>query len=103
MRTRPRMPQEGADPVRSLGRKNVLELARLLLDLGLILHVQRLREQPFGEAMAPDHVRGTLPPFFGELYDEGAVSDRSPVRPDFLVAAAQDVFMVVRLRPVLLR
>jgi hypothetical protein len=41
------MPQKSTNLIRRLGRKNVLELASLLLDLRLAIHRQTIREQPF--------------------------------------------------------
>src|SRR5438477_13034562 len=89
------MAKEGADLVCRLGEEDVLELAGLLLDLALVFDVQCLGEETLGEAMPADHVGGSLFPFIGELHDHGTVADGSSVRPNLLVAAAEDVFMVM--------
>lgn len=48
VRTRPWMPKERADLVRSLWRKDVLELASLLLNFGLAIHGQTVGKEPLG-------------------------------------------------------
>src|SRR5581483_12013981 len=63
------MSQERADARRRLGRQDVLELARLLLDLGLALDVQRLGKQALGEPVTADHVGCPLTPARGELHE----------------------------------
>src|SRR5512136_1109354 len=68
-----RMPQEGADAVGGVRREDVLELAGLLLDLGLVLHVQGLGEEALRQAVAADDVGGALPAARGELDDQVAV------------------------------
>ena len=73
MRAGFRMSEERADFFRGLGREDVLELARLLLDLHLVLHVQGLHEQALGQAVAADDVRGPPPPALGEADDQVAI------------------------------
>src|SRR4051812_39369257 len=62
-----RMPQKRADAVGSFRRKNVLELASLLLDLGLIFYVQSFDEQPFGQSVTADHVLCALAAALGKF------------------------------------
>ena len=71
-----RMAEEGADLVGGFGRKDVLELAGLLLDFGLAVHGQAVGEQALGQAMAADDVGGALAAAGGEFDDQAAVADR---------------------------
>ena len=59
------MPQERADLVGSFGRENMLELARLLLNLRFAFERQAVGEQPLREAMAANDVGGALFPTVG--------------------------------------
>src|SRR5882724_6225325 len=60
VRTGRRMTQERTDFIRSFLRKNVFELAGLLGDLGLVLHVQAVGKEPLGQPMPPNDVSGAL-------------------------------------------
>src|SRR2546421_7042766 len=56
VRTGARMSQEGADLLRRLGGENVLELARLLLDLSFVGDAEGLYEKPLRQPVPADHV-----------------------------------------------
>ncbi len=61
------MSKEGADAIRSFGRKNVFELARLLGDFLFIFHLKSLCEQPFGQPVTANDVLGTAAAFLREV------------------------------------
>src|SRR5438046_1398367 len=69
MRARLRMSKKGADLVRSLRRKDVLEFAGLLFNLALALQCETVRKQPLGKAVAPNDIGGPLPTALGQLHD----------------------------------
>src|SRR5579864_2230940 len=54
VRAGPRVTEEGADFICCLGRKNMLELAGLLLDLRLAVHRKTVGEESVLQTMAPD-------------------------------------------------
>ena len=54
------MPQKSADLVGSFGRKNVLELASLLLDFRFAVHGQAIGKQPLCQAVPADNAAGAL-------------------------------------------
>ena len=54
------MPEEGADFVGRFRRKNVLELAGLLLDLRFAVHRQAVGEEPLGQPMPSNNAAGPL-------------------------------------------
>jgi hypothetical protein len=54
------MAQEGADFVGCLGGQDVLELAGLLLDLGLAVHGETVGEKALGEAVTTNDAAGAL-------------------------------------------
>src|SRR5437588_8207811 len=61
------MPQECANLIRSLGRKNVLELASLLFNLSFTVHCQTVGEQPLRKPVPANDVCRALPPFCREI------------------------------------
>src|SRR5262245_60346122 len=74
VRARGRVAEEGADRVGDRGREDVLEIARLLFDLGLV-HLEGLGEEGLGEAVPPDQVLGALVAGRGELRLAALVED----------------------------
>ena len=66
------MPQERADLVGGFRRKNMLELAGLLLNLGLAVQRQAISKKPLGETMAANHVRCALPASWREFHDQAS-------------------------------
>src|ERR1700687_569123 len=62
VRARARMPQECADLIGRFGRKNVLKLAGLLLDLRLAVHRQAVSKQPLGQPMPSDDAACSIAP-----------------------------------------
>src|SRR5437870_13479681 len=72
----PRMTQKRADLIRGFGRKDVFELARLLLDLGLAILSQAVGKQPLRLPVSANDVGGALARTWCELYDYAAVADR---------------------------
>ena len=69
------MAEEGADFIRRFGRKNVLKLACLLLDLAFAVHGETVGEQAFRQAMASNNAGGTLPSAGREFDNDAAISD----------------------------
>src|SRR5882724_12370160 len=61
VRTGRRMTQERTDFIRGFLRKNVFELAGLLGNLGLVLHVQAVGKESFGQPVPADNVSSPLP------------------------------------------
>lgn len=76
MRTGSRMPEERADLVGRFRRKNVLELACLLLDLAFAIHGETVGEQAFRQTMAPNNAGGTLAAERSEFDNHAAIADR---------------------------
>jgi len=76
VRTGSRMPEERADLVGRFRRKNVLELACLLLDLAFAVHGETVGEQAFRQAMAPNNARGPLASARREFDNDAAIADR---------------------------
>ena len=74
MGARKRMIEKGADLVRRFRRENVLELASLLLDLGLAVHGKRVREQPLRQPMAPNNIRSALMSARSKLHNQRSVA-----------------------------
>src|SRR5277367_5846208 len=68
------MSEEGADFVGSFGRKDVLELASLLLDFAFTVHGEAVGEQTFGQAMAANDADGAFATAGGEFDDKAAVT-----------------------------
>jgi len=68
------MAEEGADLVGCLGGEDVLELAGLLLDLGLAVHGETVGEETLGEAVTADDAAGALASAWRQFDDQGAVS-----------------------------
>src|SRR5271166_2257201 len=98
MRTRFRMPEEGADFVRRFCRQDVLELARLLLDFGLAIHRERVREEPLREPMPANDVRGALTSADGELNNQRAFANRDARRLERVVAGIHEWPVIMQLR-----
>lgn len=70
------MAEKRADLVGSFGRKDVLELARLLFDFGFTIHGETVGEQSLRQAMPPDDAARAIVPAWGEFDDQGAIADR---------------------------
>src|SRR5580704_15492077 len=60
VRASSRMPKKRADFIRRLGRKNVLELAGLLLDFRLAVHGQAIGKETLRQPMPPDDAARAL-------------------------------------------
>src|ERR1700690_1043884 len=73
VRASARVAQECAYLVGGFGRKNVLELARLLLDFGLAVHGEAVGKEAFSQAVAADNIGGALTARLGEFGDYVAV------------------------------
>jgi len=69
------MAQKGADLVRSFGRKDVLELAGLLLDFSFAVHGETVSEETLGQAMPADDTAGALASARGEFDNHRAITD----------------------------
>ena len=68
--------QECANLICSFRRKDVLELARLLLDLRLAIHRQAVGEQALGQSMPANYVSRSLTSLGSEFDNHAAVADR---------------------------
>ena len=66
------MPKERADFVSSFRRKNMLELAGLLLDLGLTVQRQAIGKKSLGQPMSANHIRRALSASWREFDDHAA-------------------------------
>src|ERR1700733_13546256 len=75
MRTRLRMPQEGANLICRLSRQDVLKLTCLLLDFGFTVHGKRVREEPLREPMSANDIRGSLASTSGEFNNQRALAN----------------------------
>src|SRR5437879_8248540 len=86
MRTRPWMTQKRADLVRGFGREDVLEFARLLLDLRLAIQSQAVGKQPLRKPVPANDVGGTLAPTRRKLDNHAAVTNRHRSRVQSVMA-----------------
>jgi hypothetical protein len=68
------MAEEGADFVGCLGGEDVLELAGLLLDLGLAVHGETVGEKALSEAVTANDAAGALASAWSQFDDECSVS-----------------------------
>src|SRR5437867_3870096 len=90
------MAEEGADLVGCLGGEDVLELAGLLLDLGLAVHGEAVGEEALGEAVTADDAAGALASAWSQFDDQRAVSGRHCYRLQRLVAGIHKRLVIVR-------
>ena len=74
MRAGARVPEEGADLVSRFGRKDVLELAGLLLDLGFAVHGQAVGKQSLSQAVTADDAAGAFAAARSEFHDQSAIA-----------------------------
>ncbi len=75
----PRMTQKRADLIRGFGRKDVFELARLLLDLRLAIQSQAVGKQPLRKPVPADDVGRALAPARCKLDNHAAIMLPSPI------------------------
>src|SRR5512140_4015686 len=75
-----RMAQECANLVGGFGREDVLELARLLLDLGFAVEREAVGEQTFREPVTPDDIPRPLASAIREADYETAVANGNTSR-----------------------
>src|SRR5580692_2108463 len=68
--------QECADFIGGFGRKNVLELAGLLLDFGFAVHGEAVGEQALSQTVTANDVGGALTAAGREFNDHAAVAGR---------------------------
>src|ERR1700686_2326176 len=92
--------EERADLIGSFGRKNVLKLAGLLLDLRLAVHRQAVRKQPLGQPMPPDDAARSIAPAWREFDNQRPVAQRGSDRFQRLVARIHERLVIMRLRRV---
>lgn len=69
MRARPRVPKKCADLIGRLWRKNMLEFASLLFDLGFAIHCQAIGEQALRQAVSTNDAPRSCPPPRREFRD----------------------------------
>ena len=96
MRTSKRVVEEGADLVGGFGRKDVLELAGLLLDFAFAVHGERISKQALGQAMAADDVGRALVSTGSEFDDGGTVADGNAGRLQRVVARIHEGLVMMR-------
>src|SRR2546428_7995131 len=94
----PRMTQKRADLVRGCGREDVLELARLLLDLRLAIQSQAVGKQPLRKPVPADNVGRALAPARRKLDNHAAVTDRNRSRFQSVMAWIYERLVIVRLQ-----
>src|SRR6266849_1212427 len=98
MRARSRMPQKSANLLCRFRRKNVLELASLLLDLRLALERQTVGKQPLGQAMPPNNVSSSLASPRSQFHNHASVAHGKPRRLQRVVARIHERLVIVRFR-----
>ena len=92
------MTQERADLVRGFGREDVLEFARLLLDLRLAIQSQAVGKQPLRKPVPANDVGGTLAPTRRKLDNHAAVTGRNRSRFQSVMAWIHKRLVIVCLR-----
>src|SRR5215472_2643024 len=95
--TGPWMTEERANAGCGFGRQDVFELAGLLGDFPLVVHVKRLSEKTLRQAMAADDVFGALAPLLCEDDHALAVSGKIRGRTESHVAPVEHLLVHVRL------
>src|SRR2546426_5229903 len=94
----PRMTQKRADLIRGFGRKDVLELARLLLDLRIAIQGRAVGKQRLRKPVPADDVGGALAPARRKLDNHAAVTDRNRSRFQSVMAWIYERLVIVRLQ-----
>ena len=92
------MTQERADLVRGFGREDVLEFARLLLDLRLAIQSQAVGKQPLRKPVPADDVGRALAPARCKLDNHAAVTDRNRSRFQSVMAWIHKRLVIVRFQ-----
>src|SRR5271155_2633695 len=98
MRAGARMTEESTNLVRSLERKDMLELAGLLLDFRFAVHCEAVGKKPFGEAMSTNDAASPFAPAGRKLYDQSTVANRSGYGFERVVARIHERLVIVRMR-----
>src|SRR5579863_1814173 len=98
-----RVAQKRANLVGGFGGEDVLELAGLLLDLGLAVHGKAVGEQAFRQSVATDDVGGALTAAGRELHDQAAIADGDSGWLESVVARIHKRLVVVGLGGMWLR
>jgi len=91
------MPKERTYFVGGFRRKDVFELACLLLDLGLAIQRKAVSEKTFRQAVTANDVRGPLSSARGERNNYAAISDGDTGRLQSVMAGIHKSFVIVRL------
>ena len=78
VRTGARVAEEGTYLLGGFGRKDVFELACLLLNLALVLHAEALGEEALGETVTTNNASGALTSARSEFNDHAAVGRKFP-------------------------
>src|ERR1700756_4309130 len=97
VRTGTRMAEERADLIGRFGRKNVLKLAGLLLDLRLAVHCQAVSKQALGQQMPPDNAARSIAPTWREFHNQRPIAQRCSHRFQGLVARIHEWLVIMRL------
>src|SRR5580658_652438 len=92
------MSEKGAYLVRRFRRKDVFELAGLLLDFRFAVHGQAVSKKALGEAMSTNDAACPLAPAGRKLHDQRAIADRSGHRFERIVAGIDERLVIVRVR-----
>ena len=98
MRASTGVSKESADLVSRFGRKDVLELAGLLLDLGFAVHGQAIGKQSLRQAVTADDAAGAFAAARREFHDQRAIAKRRGHRLKRIVAGIHERLVIVRMR-----
>src|SRR5438477_10697218 len=92
------MSEEGADLVSRSWRQDVLKLAGLLLDFGLTIHGETVREEPLGETVPANDAAGLLASSRREGHHRAAVGDENSSRTHGVVTRIHERLVAVGFR-----
>src|SRR5215831_10285138 len=92
-----RMTQKRADFIGRSGRENVLELASLLFDFGLVVHGKAIREQALGQTMAADDTACFVASALGQRNHRTSIAIENSLRPHRIMARIDEWLVIMRL------
>src|SRR5271155_5069895 len=95
VRASARVPEEGADLVGSFQRKDVLELAGLLLDLRFAVHCQTVSKQALSQAVPADDAARPFAAAGREFHNQSAIADGGSDRLERIMTGIHKRFVIV--------
>ena len=98
VRARSRVAEECADLVRRFRGKNVLELAGLLLNLGLAVHGQTVSEQPLSQPVPADDAARALAAARSEFDNQRSIANGCSNRLQRIVTWIHEWLVIMRFR-----